>query len=338
MKYTESKERSAEVLRAALGFIGQHAACCNPITFAVWYEYAAGINARLTLAIDECLRAQSVLGDTEIAQLHRDYVADPDSEAMQEINAELRRVMSGVAVNASSTGASAGRFGEELDRLAVMLRQGESLTLPALLDGAAASAREMKGTTATLVQRICDGQREIEQLRADLTRARDEVLLDPLTGVLNRKGFDQSLVALMGQPRRPGQSHSLVMIDIDHFKRVNDKHGHVTGDLVIRSLAGLLRDSVHNGERRVARFGGEEFAILLPGTSAAEAVPLADAVRQRVSATKFRDRRTQQVVVQVTISAGVAALDADDHPETWIARADEALYRSKQNGRNRVSC
>jgi diguanylate cyclase len=171
-----------------------------------------------------------------------------------------------------------------------------------------------------------------------LTRARDEVLLDPLTGVLNRKGFDLSLASLMQQPQVPGHSHSLIMIDIDHFKRVNDKHGHVIGDQVIRGLAELLRRSVPAGEQRVSRYGGEEFAVLLPGTSAAEGARLAEGLRQQVSAMKIRDRRTQQVLMQVTISAGVAEMVPQDDPTSWTTRADAALYRSKQAGRDRVMC
>lgn len=338
IRYNQSRERSAEVPRAVLRRMGQHAACCNPITFSVWYEYAAGMNAGLNRAIDEWVRLKPVLGDLEMAQLHRDHVADPDHEAMRNINVELQRVMSGVEVNASSVGTSAGSFGEQIDRLAVALAQGNSNELPAMLTGAIGGAHDMKGTTVALVQQIHDGRLEIERLRAALSRARYEVLLDPLTGVLNRKGFDLSLASLMQQPQESGHSHSLIMIDIDHFKRVNDKHGHVIGDQLIRGLAELLRRNVSDCEQRVSRYGGEEFAVLLPGTSVAEGARLAERVRQQVSAMRIRDRRTQQVLLQVTISAGVAAMLTDDEPTSWIARADAALYRSKQAGRDRVMC
>jgi diguanylate cyclase len=338
IRYNQSKERSAEVLRAVLRLTGQHAACCNPITFSVWYEYAAGMNAGLSRAIDEVLRTQPVLGDDEMAQLHRDHLTEPDHEAMRSINTEMQRVMSGVEVHASSVGVSAGSFGEQIDRLTVALAQSEPGELPAFLTSTAASAHVMKGTTTALAQQIRDGQLEIERLRADLTRARDEVLLDPLSGVLNRKGFDLNLAALLRQPLAGGQSHSLVMIDIDHFKRVNDKHGHVIGDQVIKGLAELLRRSVPRGPQRVARYGGEEFAVLLPRTSVAEGARLAEGLRQQVSAMRIRDRRTRQVLMQVTISAGVAEMVPQDDTTSWTARADAALYRSKQAGRDRVMC
>lgn len=338
IRYTQSRERSAEVLRAVLAHIGQHEACCNPVTFSVWYEHAAGMNAGLSQAIDKCMRAKTSLDDATMLRLYREHVAEPDLDAVQQINTEMQRVMSGVAANASSTGDSAGSFGVQIDRLAMALAQGASGDLPALLSGASAGAQAMKGSTATLVRQIREGQLEIERLRTDLVRARDEVLLDPLTGVLNRRGFDQRLAALVRQRAEDARSHSLVMIDIDHFKKVNDTHGHVVGDQVIRGLAELLRRSVPEGEQRVARYGGEEFAVLLPGISEAEGVRLADAVRRQVGAMKIRDRRTQRVLTQVTISAGVAALAPEDDPTNWVARADAALYQSKQAGRDRVMC
>lgn len=337
-RYTESRERSAEVLRSALGLMGQHDASWNPITFAVWYEYAAGINLRLSQAIEKHLRARSSLGDDEIAQLHGEYIADPDQEAMQKISNELQCVMSSVAKNASNTGARAGTFGEQIDRLMGALALGDQQELPRMLDGAASTAMAMRDSTAALVQQIDDGQREIERLRADLTRAREEALLDPLTCVLNRKGFSRQLEALVRHPSVSHCRHSLLMIDIDHFKRVNDAHGHLMGDQVIQGLAEVLRRCVPEADQRVARYGGEEFVVLLPGASLRDGVRLAEEVRQCASAMQIRDRATQRVVTNVTVSVGVAAMQFGDEPSSWIARADGALYKSKQAGRDRVTC
>lgn len=230
------------------------------------------------------------------------------------------------------------RLSQAIDNLAMALAQGPSGDLPALLSGASAGAQAMKGSTAALVQQIREEHVEIERLRTDLVRARDEVLRDALTGVLNRRGLDKQLATLVRQPARDGLSHSLLLIDIDHFERVNDTHGHVIGDQVIRGMAELLRRSVPSGEHCIARYGGEEFALLLPDTAAVKGTRLADAVRKQVGAMKIRGRRNQQVLTQVTISAGVATLAPDDDPINWIARADAALYRPKPAGRNRVMC
>jgi len=155
--------------------------------------------------------------------------------------------------------------------------------------------------------------------------------------VLNRRGFDERLAALAGTPPAESRDHALVMIDIDHFKAVNDSHGHLMGDRVLQGLAAVLRASVPDPELNVARYGGEEFAILLPATSREASLRLAGEVLQRTRAMTMRDRRTGQVVQRVTVSAGVAWLGEGEDAGSWLARADEALYRSKQDGRDRVT-
>jgi diguanylate cyclase len=182
-----------------------------------------------------------------------------------------------------------------------------------------------------------DSQSEIESLRGELVRARDEALLDALTGVLNRKGFDRHLAQLVAEQAGQEGSHCLVMLDIDHFKRVNDQHGHVVGDRVIQAVGEILRMAVARGGCAAARYGGEEFAILLPRTSLDRSEQLAEDVRLRTKAMKIRDRRTQAVLLTVTLSGGVAALQPGDDGATLVQRADAALYRSKQAGRDRVT-
>jgi diguanylate cyclase len=143
---------------------------------------------------------------------------------------------------------------------------------------------------------------------------------------------------LLDQPPSPDSAHCLVMLDIDHFKKVNDTHGHVMGDRVIQALGEVLRLSVSDKNYSVARYGGEEFAILLPHCTIEQSMKVADTVRQRTKAMKIRDRRTQQVVLTVSISGGVAAMQAGDDAQDFIARADAALYKSKQAGRDQVTC
>jgi len=158
-----------------------------------------------------------------------------------------------------------------------------------------------------------------------------------LTGVLNRKGFEMRLDALLAEPIADGESHCLVMLDIDHFKKVNDTHGHVMGDRVIKGLGEILRVSVQNPLHGAARYGGEEFAIVLPRCSLIEGAKIAETVRIRTKAMKVRNRATQDVLFTVTSSGGVAALQPGEDAAALIARADAALYASKHGGRDRVT-
>jgi len=129
---------------------------------------------------------------------------------------------------------------------------------------------------------------------------------------------------------------SLIMLDIDHFKKINDTHGHLFGDKVIRGIAEVLKANV-KGKDAIARLGGEEFGVLLPETSLSGAQALADKIRQTVEKGRIRRQDGKGEVGGITVSLGVAELNRAEDTAAFLNRADKALYFSKENGRNRVS-
>ena len=336
MRYTEPRERSAELLRAALAQMGRHDAAFNPITFAVWYEHTAGINARLNRAMEECLRGEPRFSDATMARLYREFVTEADVATMERASSELQRLMAGMAETAARTGSQAGVFGDQLGGLTEALQDKKLDALAPLLSQAMAGTAEMKASASALQEQVEQSRREIDRLRDDLSRARDEALMDPLSRVFNRKGFDQRMQAMLETPVAAGRAHCLVMMDIDRFKLVNDTHGHVMGDRILQAVAEVMRSSVTDPAHSVARYGGEEFAILMPQSTMDAAAELAELVRHRVGDMKVRDRRTQSVVLTVTISGGVAAMAAGDDAPSLVARADALLYAAKAAGRDRI--
>ncbi len=338
MRYRESREKSAELLRAALALMGRHDAAFNPLSFAVWYEYAAATNPRLTEAIDDRLRTEPRFGDETIARLYRDHVGEIDESALQRASGEFQRVITTMAESAARTGDQAGAFGEQLTGLTRVLGTGSPEGIGPVISETLLGTAELKDSVVALQRQVAVSREEIERLRDDLSRARVEALVDPLTGVVNRKGFDQELQAMIDDAHRSGASLCLVMLDVDRFKAVNDSYGHVMGDRVLQAVAEVLRKAAPGATHRVARYGGEEFAILVPQCALGEATELAETCRRFVKAMKVRDRRTQDVVLTVTISAGVASLQPGEDPHGFVARADGALYAAKQAGRDRVNC
>lgn len=173
--------------------------------------------------------------------------------------------------------------------------------------------------------------------QVEIQRQRDEqetlARRDPLTGLGNRRSFDESLDRAHRRARRQGQGLAVLMIDIDHFKRLNDTYGHPEGDRRLRAVAGILDGCLQRGDDLLARYGGEEFIAALPSPDATHALGLGERLRASVEAAAL-----PAPVATVTISIGVAwqAPGEDGDPRGLVERADQALYRAKHAGRNCV--
>ncbi|MGY6555708.1 MAG: GGDEF domain-containing protein [Wenzhouxiangella sp.] len=152
---------------------------------------------------------------------------------------------------------------------------------------------------------------------------------DPLTLTGNRRSMRQDLIAAVEDHRRSGRPYTLMLLDLDFFKHLNDRHGHDAGDQALRDFAALLRANVRAGDR-VYRFGGEEFVVLFPDTGAEAAERLTRSVHEKASGTLPTPEGP------ICFSAGVAALEAEQTPDTWLTAADRALYQAKSDGRGRV--
>jgi diguanylate cyclase (GGDEF)-like protein len=174
---------------------------------------------------------------------------------------------------------------------------------------------------------------DVEALyHAELKRLAAE---DPLTGIAHKGTFEEALAREVARARRHGNALAVAILDVDHFKAVNDRLGHLAGDLVLRDLALLVRPLVR-AEQLLARVGGEEMALLLPDVPLEKAALFAEKVRGLVEAHAFLYQGER---IAVTVSIGLAALQPDDHgPEALMGRADARLYQAKREGRNRVSC
>jgi diguanylate cyclase len=188
---------------------------------------------------------------------------------------------------------------------------------------------ELRHANASLVAALSEleaTKRELEALNAALQR---QATTDALTGLKNRMVFRNSLLESIAVAERQGTLLALLLIDVDHFKRINDTHGHQQGDRVLQSIAASLAENTRDQDI-VARFGGEEFAVLLPNAAPDEAVTVAEKLRR--GCAEICDG-----VGRLTISVGVAAFRPGDTDATLLGRADEALYASKARGRNCVT-
>jgi diguanylate cyclase len=338
MRYTDSVEQSAEYLRLALPFMTRQAAALTPFSYAIWYEYVAGINPGLQARIDELTSDGRVLDDKTTLELFYRYVADVDHDTAQRVTQDLQKVMFDVSESATRTGNKAGEFGSALRSLSAELvaMPDPSATAANHLASLLNHTQDMQNSVSALKTRLDDSKREIEELRQEVERAREAALVDGLTGLSNRRGFDLALASCLADVTASEREPSLLIADIDRFKHVNDSFGHLFGDKVIRAVAQILKDNV-KGRDTAARYGGEEFIILLPNTPIEGARALAEQIRATVEHCRIRRLDSQECIESITLSFGVASHLPGEAPDQFLTRADRALYRSKQEGRNRVT-
>lgn len=189
--------------------------------------------------------------------------------------------------------------------------------------------------TRSLEARLNEAQDQVASLRQRLNQAEKLASLDPLTSVANRRRFEQFMSAEVEKSHESGTPLCLILTDIDHFKRVNDTFGHSAGDRVLKAFADLLSDSVRGGDL-VARFGGEEFAVVLPSTPMGDAFGIAERIRNIFELNGGPDEALVSEFGRLTASFGVAEIRDGEPPSALIQRADQMLYEAKNNGRNRT--
>jgi diguanylate cyclase len=341
LHFTQTREESVALLKLVIAEMSLHDAPFNPVTFTVFYEHLAGINPGLTQALRHARQLEPRLQAATLLRLFRDHVAAADDAAAETVRRDFQRVMAEVAESATRTGESARSYGSQLAGLSKVLEEAEpqasAAALSPQLSDMAHGTEHMQTVVAALEQSVADGAEQILKLREALERTRVEAVTDALSRLRNRKGFDQALREALATQPPTGLTPCLVILDIDHFKRVNDTHGHPVGDSVIETLGQTLSRFADDPNMLAARIGGEEFAVLLRAATPAQAKQIAEAICGMVRAMKIRKRDTREVIVTVTVSAGVAARLPGDDGAALMAAADAALYRAKQAGRDRVA-
>ncbi len=334
MRYEQDRNVSAEILRLLIQKMGAHPAAFTPLNYTVWYEYLTGINPALSEALTKLLDSGSTLDDKAIEKLYTNHISAFDADAQHE---GLQLLLGKIAGFTAETDKQAGQFGDSLQAYGDTLKQSlDAPKLGALINNMAGDTNKMRGLMQSLQSELAASQQQVEKLHKELQSARGEALIDPLTGILNRRGFEGASKKTFDDQAALDKGVCLLMVDIDHFKKINDTYGHLFGDKIIRAIAETLKSKVR-GQDAVARLGGEEFAVLLTETDEAGARIVAESVRQSIERGKVRRLDTQDVISGITISIGIAKYAIGKSIVDMLDQADKALYVSKQQGRNRTT-
>jgi diguanylate cyclase len=337
MTQREEFQRTIGYGEAAIGQLRRNEIAAYPRNYELWYTYCAGFNHALNKAINDILRTRGKITPDEIYAVYSQYLAPSRlGDRIEEVGSKIAREISDVmGVMEQTINANASYCDSLSGATSELSTTSDVKRVNAIVESLITATRETESTNRHLEAQLADSRKQIAELQESLDAIRYESLTDELTTLANRKHFDQSIERAVSHASDSGDTFSLLITDIDHFKTFNDTYGHQTGDQVLR-LVGLAVKQNVKGQDVACRYGGEEFGIILPRTNLDHARTVADHIRVAVMSKELVKRSTGENLGYITISIGVSTFRRGDTAQSLIERADSALYLAKRTGRNRV--
>lgn len=333
--YDFSPALNTGYLKKIIPLITHHQIAANPINYAIFYDYVAGSNPALTEVVNEFLNQQKVFDCDTSLELYGKYICDVSLEPFEKINHRIQEVIAQVSDSISDTCSKAEETNDSFQKKTAILENiSEISSIRAVLQEIIQETKSLSVTSQSMQAQLNRANIEMEQLRLELAQVRELAVTDGLTGLMNRRAFDQKLTEIIHHSEN--RNTCLSMLDIDHFKGINDTFGHTIGDNVIKYVASVMKKYAQ-AHHYVARYGGEELAIIMPDTSKQRAIEISENIRMELEKSRLKRKTDNMPLGTITISIGIAELQCGDDAESFIVRADKALYQAKQGGRNKVS-
>jgi len=337
MLYSDSIEDSRLYFRLALEEIGKFGLPIDPLNYCIWYEYFSERNSALKKSIDDHLKRDGTFTSDVSRQHFNQFILNGNESLNELVQSELKKVFSNLFHSIETTHQTFAESGNNLDAMSQAL--DASITEPkinAIVEQIKKEIKKLESSSGNFQEDMQHANREIESLKEKVARYKNEATKDPLTKLDNRRSFDEKLRTALEEANNEKNPLCLIIADVDHFKKVNDTHGHLVGDNVLRVVAATMRESI-KGKDMLARIGGEEFAVLLPDTPYEGAMKLAEDIRVSFEKLDLKKKSTGESLGRITMSLGVTTYRPSEDAESFIHRADQALYQSKESGRNRVT-
>ncbi len=331
-------EQSTLIANEAMRWMAERRLAPTPDNYGLIYAYKAGTDPELTRAIDILVASHTAFDSKALAALraHRNR-SETDEQVMAEVGERVEAELKNLLKALDTAGRDNSAYGQVLSQASGTLGSGNmgGAEISKVVDKMLDATKHMEARSKMLEDRLQTSSREISDLRERLETVRQESLTDQLTGIANRKAFDNEVEQSVLQAQSSGRPLCLMMCDIDHFKKFNDNWGHQTGDQVLRLVANCLAENV-KGRDTAARYGGEEFAVILPDTALDSGVILADRIRSNIESKKLIKKSTGDILGTITVSIGMARWMPGESISEFVRRADACLYAAKRGGRNRV--
>ena len=329
--------RVSKLSEIALKTMASHRVLPTPHNYTVWFTYVSGLEPELSREINARIAANQPFTDQVSTELYERFCdVGRHLGVLQQTSAELDHAVERVVQVINSASGDTATFNKALGTFTDELGDGiADDRVRMIVANLLVETKNVAEKGRALEEKLSRASSEVAELRQNLEVVRREALTDPLTGIPNRKLFESRLREAARSAVETGEPMSLVMLDIDHFKRFNDTYGHQLGDQVLRLVAKTLADGV-KGRDTPARYGGEEFVLVLPRTRLEHAVTVAEQIRRTLVRHKVVRKDTGEEFGVIALSAGASVYRPGEDLAELIRRADVALYHAKHTGRNRV--
>ncbi len=309
----------------------------TPLNYYVWYNYIKGDNPPFRQEMDAALSDPFGYDDRLGIRLYENFLSVEDKNDSQ-FDRSLKRLIESLVKKMNLWSEKLNSHSEELSQTKSHLSKNDlsQEQLKSLTDNVLNSASSMQSASNDFNEHILSAEAEITKLKKELIEAKEQAMTDELTEVGNRKAFNNTILDLMEKAKDKPNSLSLIIADIDFFKRFNDKFGHLVGDSILRYFTSIIKKNSLANEN-VFRYGGEEFAILIAGTDKHSVRQRAEEIRHTIENAKLKRKNSTDELGEITASFGVSTYRGEDNSvNDFIDRADQALYLAKQSGRNQV--
>lgn len=328
-------ERRRQLYSDVGDFLFAHDLDLTPVNFGLAVDYLTGNDHEIEKAVRAILAERGQITNSLAEKIITDrHNGEMTAEELGRMLETLEQNLDRFTNLAKETRASASDYGEAL-QAKVEGMEGATESPEQVVSVLVGLTRSMVEKSRQIETEMRESQKQTRSLQQSLDKARKAAEQDHLTGLANRRAFEARFKDEVAEAQKSGEPLSVAFCDIDHFKKINDTHGHDTGDRVLKFVGSLLAKISHE-KCHVARHGGEEFVMLFRGKTISEACEIVDETRADLASRNLVDRNTGERMNQVSFSGGVADVFGYGDPREALKAADRALYLAKEHGRNRI--
>lgn len=311
----------------------------TPRAYEVFFAYGSNSPEGIRDQIDEAAGPDRILRSFDLDRIFHDNFRSPNGEweRQEKSSVEVEAALADVIAVIDEHMSHGVKYGNSLQEASSQIAKTDSAKdLRQIVDGLISETDAVLQANTAASSVLTEHQHQITEVRTGMEVARQDAMTDPITFLGNRQSFETELESALKDAVSNGRQLILGLIDIDGFRRVNDAQGHMVGDAVLRSIGQLLMRRVE-GQGSAFRYGGEEFAIVLPGLNTRQAQDLSDRMRREIQKRKFIVRDTGASIGQITVSTGMTALKSKDNSDDIVCRAMAMLSQAKAKGGNQTA-